>query len=447
LDPPPERAEASLLIRRMQRCLSICLRECGVSPCWVWARSFFWPSGLLEQTSSRSWLLVNGTLASSPVPARHPDDALQEQAWETPGTGVITQDLLPQIPAPGDTSATAFAAAAAGRLGNVGLYVADFSNSDTMAEADVRIVSDEFRNRTRFTQEAFSNVVIDGGMLRISQGQRIPNSYIDYMYSLDAAGQVFCSSGVLRTDATGTQVSFDAHTVYGPDNPDGCGNDGPSQQFVDLHATFNPATWTVTIPTSLQTFDLGALAPGDSMKLDYEFNFTLRHGPQNGQASELSAEFCDPFHLSGNPALGTISLEPPVSTPPEPGFFVLCAFGLAWIGAIRFASHWRRSAAARHLGVLGLCAVASITAKLAQADVVETSEVSQKVGGVTIQSGSAQTQGTSSITNDIRGDSKGWRHFRDGCGISLHRQVWRRRFGSSGLLQRGFRDIRRRDHR
>ena len=231
---------------------------------------------------------------------------------------VILQDILAEIPKRGDTGATAAATAAVGRFGAVGLTAADFSGFASDSGASVDISNDEFLNPTSLTQEVFSNVVIDGGSLRISTGQRIPDSYIEYFYRVDSifddifTDQAFCSSGTLSTDSTGTVVSFNPNT--------GC---FAGDHHVDLHATFDPVSWTVTIPLSFQTFDLGPLPAGQGMTLDYTFSFALHHGAQQGQPSQLFAQFGDPLHLSANSALGSVTMEPLTASSPEPGTLLL----------------------------------------------------------------------------------------------------------------------------
>jgi len=158
------------------------------------------------------------------------------------------------------------------------LVAADFSNVVSETSAVVTIDNNGFLNTLGIPETVLSNVVIDGGMLKISQGQRIPNSRIDYTYRVSASSrsfptQVFCSSGELATDSTGINVSFD---------PRGGGGCNGGYSFVDLHASFSPSTWTLTIPTSFQTFDFGVLTPHDSMSVTYAFDFDLHHGAQAG---------------------------------------------------------------------------------------------------------------------------------------------------------------------
>ena len=100
-------------------------------------------------------------------------------------------------------------------------------------------------------------------------------------------------------------------------------------------ATFNASTWTVTIPASFHTFDLGQLLPLDSAVLDYSFEFTLNHGPQAGQASELYAQFSDPLHLSSSAALGSVTFAPGEAAAPEPGTLILLGCGLSILGMAR----------------------------------------------------------------------------------------------------------------
>ena len=280
-------------------------------------------------------------------------NTIQSDMAKTQGTGLITQDILAEIPKGGDTSATAAAVASVGRFGDVGLTAADFSNVNSMTDAFVSISSDEFLNATSLTEHVFSNVLIDGGLLRIFQGQRIPNSSISYTYDLIAFTsqgtstfpiQTFCSSGMLATDQTGINASFD---------PKGGGGCGGLDHFVDFHATFDPSTWTVTIPPSFHTFDLGQLVPLDSMTLDYSFEFTLSHGPQAGQASELYAQFGDPLHLSGNSALGSVTFAPATATSPEPDTLISLGCGLAILTIARRLSRrvGRMSTSARDLQV------------------------------------------------------------------------------------------------
>ena len=261
------------------------------------------------------------------------------------GVGSITQDILAEIPQAGDTSATAAATAAVGRFGAVGLTASDFSGVGSITFASVEISNDEFLNPLSLTQEIFSNVLIDGGILRISQGQRVPNSEIRYIYKLSStfqggvAGPAFCSSGALVTDSTGTVVTFlpniasDCMTVRN--------GQFVQDNFVDLHASFDPLTWTVTIPKSFQSFDLGALPPNQTMALDYSFYFELDHSPQRGQPSDLFAQFSDPLHLSANSALGTITMEPVTASTPEPGTLLL--LGLALFICLFARGRYRRA--------------------------------------------------------------------------------------------------------
>ena len=157
----------------------------------------------------------------------------------------------------------------------------------------------------------------------------------------------FCSSGLLARDQTGINPSFD------PNGGPGCfgarGN-GPNLHVIDLHATFDSITLTVTIPTSLQTFDLGQLLPGQDMALVYTFEFDLNHGPQQGQASELFAQFSDPLHLSGHPALGSVTFAPvgPAAAP-EPGTLISLGCGLAILAMARRSSRKRPAAIVRFL--------------------------------------------------------------------------------------------------
>jgi hypothetical protein len=262
------------------------------------------------------------------------------------GTGVITRDVLAEISSPPrDPNFQFSAAASVGRFGAVGLMVFESSNLNHTTDAEVQISNSEFVNLTPNPQHAMSRVVIDGGMMT-SVFTR-PGTGIDYNYELystiiDPVGtftqHFFSSQGQLITGIFSPGLSFSVSS-------------NSMATFVDLGATFlptafdtsgNPISGTVTIPLSFLTFDLGVIPPGGRLALGYLFKFEAgTGGAAGGFESELLGQFGDPFHLSTNAALGTITFEPVSSEPPgvpEPAGAILIASG----GLILLVHAWRR---------------------------------------------------------------------------------------------------------
>jgi hypothetical protein len=235
------------------------------------------------------------------------------------GSGIITNDILAQIPAIGvePTSVTALAYASVGRFGSVGLSAENFGPGTT-TEARVEISNNEYFNGTNLPQHVTQRVIVDGGRMQFTEPAR--NSEISFLYGTERidprTGNVidlFEEQGDLTSD-NNKVVSF------------------KHSGTIDLGATFDPGTDTVTIPLSVQTFDLGLLPPMTSMELDYGFSFHLQ---LSGLGQEI-AEFSDPFHLSAHPALGTITLQG--AAVPEPS-----TLALGVVGALGLLGRRRRA--------------------------------------------------------------------------------------------------------
>ena len=262
------------------------------------------------------------------------------------GTGIIPRDVFSEISSPPHDPLLSFSAAASvGRFGEVGLMVSESSNFRIHTTgAQVQIGNNEFVNLTRNPLHVVELVVIDGGMMS-SVFTRL-GSDILYNYGLQStifdpatghsSHREFVSFGDLLTGPTG--LSF---TVSG--------GDPLTTNFVDLGATFlptafdtngNPISGTVTIPTSFPTFDLGVIPPDGRLHLQYLFEFTATTaGALGGFESQLQGQFSDPFHLSTNPALGTLIFEP-VAAVPGPSGAILIGIG----GLVLLVCAWRRRA-------------------------------------------------------------------------------------------------------
>jgi hypothetical protein len=247
------------------------------------------------------------------------------------GTGVITQDITAMLSSPDNYSLVA----SVGRFGEVGLSATSFpGSSPNNFQALVGVSNDEFVNRTGVAQHALLRVVVDGGMMQLvlnPSGSGVESVAYDYaltslIHPLGNPGvgfgkRDFISKGSLGPDVNGI-LTFT--TV---------------ESGAQLGATFDPATATVTIPLSFQTFDLGVLPPNASLLLLFTFSFGL----VNDGTSFEAASYSDPFHLSTNPALGTVTFQP--AAVPEPcGLVLLGSGGLAVLVLRR-----RRCARIRHI--------------------------------------------------------------------------------------------------
>jgi hypothetical protein len=264
-----------------------------------------------------------------PVPIP-PGFALQEAhaSIDDHGTGVINADILAQIPKVGvdPTTVTALASAAVGKLGSVGVFAQTFGNNTTTT-TEVQITSDEFFNPFSANAHPISKVLIDGGSMRFSAAG--PNSTILFLYFLTVkkgpnigtsnADIIFTAAASLTSDSAGV-VSFTKNKTGFFGNTFG----------LDLGITFDPNTDSATIPPSLQTLDLGLLGPHEGMELDYDMEFELVHGV--GGSENLIAQFSDPFHLSANPAFGTISFGDTVASVPEPSTWAMMLLGFVGLG-------------------------------------------------------------------------------------------------------------------
>ena len=237
----------------------------------------------------------------------------------------ITDGILAQI---GAFPTLGFrAVSSASQFGSVGLSGAVFPRGIGV-QSSVFVASDEFTNVTGAPQRATANFVIDGGSLFIEAGRDVQASYFLHLTawnlgnvpirtersrfpplvrpSLIATGE-FITSGVLEADASGN-LSFTPNQFL------------PGR---DIGAVFDPLGGRVEIPLSLQSLELGILAPGDRLFLDYELELTA---DVQGRSEGAFVRFSDPFNLSGSPALPTIVLQPlelPSNTVPEPSTFAL----------------------------------------------------------------------------------------------------------------------------
>jgi len=243
-------------------------------------------------------LIIQAARVAEPFPVRR--DALD--TVDDGGTGRIPRDVLAELSDPDRHSYSGVASV--GRFGAIGVQLRVQSPVEVDVLSEVLIANNEFRNLTGVGQRATSRVIVDGG--RLQAIDVLPNSEIDYFYTLSRNNAImFTSIGQLRADPLG-HLRFDLS-----------GN-------LDLGATFDLRTSTVTIPTSFQTFDLGIIPAGGTFTLDGGF---VLNAFSPGGDGLLLGQYSDPFHLSANPVLGTLTLEPVVSQTPEPGTLTLLGVG------------------------------------------------------------------------------------------------------------------------
>lgn len=210
------------------------------------------------------------------------------------------------------------AAAGAGRFGDVGLstgLIVSFSAGfqETTAEAVIRAVNVVTNTGPR-PLRVTSRFIIDGGELEFV-GDDAP--YAEYTLTVrssalglvgEPASIAFFSSGRLAAGAAGIEF-----TAAGED--------------IGAVPDLGPVLGTVRIPLSFQTADLGVLDPGESLGLLYVLRLNLGMG---SRGEIVTARFSDPLSLSGNPALGALTLTPvPGAAVPEPSALALAGLGVA----------------------------------------------------------------------------------------------------------------------
>jgi hypothetical protein len=196
--------------------------------------------------------------------------------------------------------------AAAGVFGEVGISVgilaardADFHTLTGQVEIGAHPA---FVNTFGFPIHVFSDFVIDGGELFVIGD---PGSYAKYDIRLAAHGSLrFLSIGTLEVTPSGDRVF--------------------TQLEDDIGATFDGDD-RVEIPLSFQSADLGILQPGEPLGMTYDLVLEIGTGPQG---EVVSADFSDPFHLSGHGVFGTLRFVPAgPAVVPEPATLALVAPG------------------------------------------------------------------------------------------------------------------------
>jgi hypothetical protein len=254
-----------------------------------------------------------------------------------PTSADVTTDILAAINA---ASPVYNATSAAGRFGQVGLGLQTFTglHGGTLVSR-VLVGSDEFVNVFGSPARVQSSFIIDGGFMRDffspnttavfrlevgaehrgAVGPQTDRALMEFQsaqtLAFGCAGGFFpgfhggCYTATLTTDAAGVASFTDLF-----------------EGGLDLEATFDAAARLVEIPLSFQTLDLGTVSAGERLLLAYRAELTLT---QPSFSEGFDAAFSDPFNLSANSLLRSLTFAPlappPPGTAPAPGTLSLVA--------------------------------------------------------------------------------------------------------------------------
>ncbi len=181
-----------------------------------------------------------------------------------------------------------------GSFGNYGIQGTQFKNAYRM-KTQVVIANDDIVNFTGKPQRIKANFIIDGGEFVLGAA---PGATLEYHLNLFiddtptfGAGSLFPDRSVFQTFGT-LSGELDQTTTFvsGGDNID---------------AVFD-GVYSVEIPFSLQSVDLGVLNPGQRIGLQYQMNVTTSV-PQFAEI--LSFQFSDPLSVDGVGASPTIEFS------------------------------------------------------------------------------------------------------------------------------------------
>jgi hypothetical protein len=202
------------------------------------------------------------------------------------------------------------AAGSIGTFGNLGVRAETFVNGTLLTQHNV--FSDEFVNPFSAPLHAQANFIIDGGSLSMLADV---GSTLSFQLALQATirdgtgafdrSAAFVADIELEQTAAGLQFQ-----TFGPSL--GATLDGP---------------FGVDIPLSLQTLDLGLIAAGGTIDLDY----LLTIQAETVGFTEIAAwRFSDPFDVDGTGEFPTVVFSDPAAVPEPAGLasLVLGALGL-----------------------------------------------------------------------------------------------------------------------
>jgi hypothetical protein len=214
-----------------------------------------------------------------------------------------------------------------GSIGPTGQFGFDgqISFGSGSLRTDTTISASGIPNLTSVPQVATSNVLIDGGAFTLD-------------FSSDGSSLLFeWALTAVVTDALGTEIDRRAFRSEAELAWSSGTLDATITGF-DLGMTFDALTSTITVPASLQSFDLGVIPPDGALNLIYEAD-AFANIPFTVFTEFMRYQFSDPatVGLSGAPELVDVALTPV----PVPAALPLLASGVAGLALLRRSTRRR----------------------------------------------------------------------------------------------------------
>ncbi|BCG66017.1 MAG: hypothetical protein methR_P3889 [Methyloprofundus sp.] len=197
------------------------------------------------------------------------------------------------------------------QFGNLGVSGFIRGDSGTIS-GEVEARSDEYINTAAVAQQAEANFVIDGGLFTLIAS---PGSSLRYSLRVTLNSRdIFRSTAELNAVATINGFLANTFTTSGD----------------DMGATYDDSSFTLTIPLSFQSIDLGLIQPNEQFSLGYEFYAV---GQADSFAETLEFQFSDPLRVSftDNFPVGIAFFDPLPASVPQPATLTLLLSGLGFM--------------------------------------------------------------------------------------------------------------------